>query len=450
MIEKIKAWIMRHWRSADSDDSQGFSGIDGDRRVRLAGYFTVFVLFGGFSLWATLSPLESAAIAAGKVQVEGNSQDVQHKEGGIISQILVSNGELVNVGQALLRLDATQMRAEQQILEGRLWATRASFDRLVSERDDAPKIEFSPTLLADHSGRAALFMDSERELFEVRRRERLGEIQLLNRKEDALNEQEEGLRALLQSNASLLSSLQEEISDLEQLLAEGYVDKQRIRELQRTLAEGFGRKSDLEAQVAGVQIAKGEVELQIAQLLQRFKTTVVADLGDAQESLLDLQQRLEVVSDRLARSNITSPIAGIVLDLQPNTIGGVLAPGQRILSIVPDSDNLIIRAKISPMDIDRVRIGQDAEVRFSVFKDAYNVSGTLRDISADSLIDEVSGQPYFDATVVLVAEDLKLLGDSRLVPGMPADVLIKTGTRTLMGYITSPLKRVFENSLTEE
>ena len=241
MIEKIKAWIMRHWRSADSDDSQGFSGIDGDRRVRLSGYLTVFVLFGGFSLWATLSPLESAAIAAGKVQVEGNSQDVQHKEGGIISQILVSNGELVNVGQALLRLDATQMRAEQQILEGRLWATRASFDRLVSERDDAPKIEFSPTLLADHSGRAALFMDSERELFEVRRRERLGEIQLLNRKEDALNEQEEGLRALLQSNASLLSSLQEEISDLEQLLAEGYVDKQRIRELQRTLAEKFGR-----------------------------------------------------------------------------------------------------------------------------------------------------------------------------------------------------------------
>ena len=431
-------------------DSEALYELDGDRRVRFAGYFVAFVMFGGFGLWATFAPLESAAIALGKVDVNGSSKAIQHQDGGIISEILVSNGDSVDRGQVVLRLDSIQLNAELQILQGRIWAQRALFDRLIAERDDTKIIVFSRELLYANDARAKLFMDSEVELFEVRQREKKGEIELLNRRSSALDEQIEGLEALLNSNEALILSLQEEIGELEQLLSEGYVDKQRIRELRRSLTQLIGENSDIEAKIAGVNISKGEVDLQAIQLLQRFKTSVVEELGEAQESLLDLEQRLSVVSDKLSRTEIISPISGVVLDLQPNTIGGVLAPRQRILSIVPDSEKLIVRAKISPMDIDRVRIGQDAEVRFSAFKDSYNISGVLQNISADSLIDEITGQPYFDATVVLMEDDMKLLGSSQLVPGMPAQVLIKTGSRTLLGYITSPMRRMFDVSLTED
>jgi len=184
-------------------------------------------------------------------------------------------------------------------------------------------------------------------------------------------------------------------------------------------------------------------------LEKRFKTQVIDLLTGAEEDLYDLWQRHGALKAQMERTVVRAPDDGIVLALKPNTIGAVVSGGEQLMSIVPDNNQFLIDTKLSPMDIDRIHIGQEAEVRFSVFKDAYSITGMLINVSADSLIDEVTGEPYFEAKVRLLDQDMKLLGEYRLVPGMPAEVLVKTGKRTLLGYLTSPLHRMFEKSLIE-
>jgi epimerase transport system membrane fusion protein len=257
----------------------------------------------------------------------------------------------------------------------------------------------------------------------------------------------EGAQAVLEAKRQVAKSLELEAGELQELLAEGYVDKQRIRELGRSQAATLGEVSDLVARIAGIKVAIEETKLQIIQLDKRFKTQVVDTLTRAEEELYDLEQRHRTISDRVERTLVKAPSSGTVMALKPNTIGAVIASGGELMAIVPDSESLLIDTKLSPMDIDRIHIGQEAEVRFSVFKDAYSITGVLTTVSADSLIDQTTGQPYFAAKVKLSDEDMKLLGSYRLVPGMPAEVLVKTGKRTLLGYLTSPLHRMFEASL---
>jgi epimerase transport system membrane fusion protein len=236
---------------------------------------------------------------------------------------------------------------------------------------------------------------------------------------------------------------------LQALLADGYVDKQRIRQLERSRAEILGEIADLEARISASKVSIVEAQLKILQVEKKFKTKVVDALTRAEEDLYDLEQRHDALKDRLERTVVRAPNSGLVLALKPNAIGEVIRAGEELMSIVPDSESLLIDTRLNPMDIDRIQIGQDAEVRFSVFKDAYSITGVLVKLSADRLIDDKTGEPYFEAKVKLKEQDIKLLGEYRLVPGMPAEVLIKTGKRTLLGYLTSPLHRMFEESLIE-
>ena len=174
------------------------------------------------------------------------------------------------------------------------------------------------------------------------------------------------------------------------------------------------------------------------------------ELTASREVLHDLEQQFSTVMDRVERSDIKSPVSGTVLNLKPNTIGAVIVSGKTLVEVVPLSQRLVVEARVSPMDIDRVRVGQDVELRFSVFKDAYMVSGILRKLSADRLVDPDSSIPYYQAEISLVEEDLTLLEGMELVPGMPAEALIKTGKRTMLGYLTSPMKRLFSNSMLED
>lgn len=433
--------------TADSFDE---SVLESDRKTRLTGYWVVAVVFGGFGLWAAVAPLESAARGQGTVQVDGNRKPIQHYEGGIVSEIFVASGDYVVVGQPLIQLDTTQAQAEQRIVEGRAWAKAALVARLVSERDGNSKVVFSSDLLTQDDERARAAIANESALFRARLADRVGEIAVLNQRIAQLRNQIEGISAVIDAKEQVASSLQVERSELAQLLAEGYVDKQRIRQLERSLAETLGELADLNAQVSAAKVAIEETELQILQLHKRFKTQVVDALTTAQEELYDMQQRLLAINDRLQRTLISAPATGYILGLKPNVMGAVVAPGEELMAIVPDVEKLMIDAKMSPMDIDRIRIGQEAEVRFAVFKDAYTITGELVKVSADSLVDEATGQPYFEAKVELLEDDLVLLGEYQLVPGMPADVLVKTGNRTLLGYLTSPLQRMFENSLIED
>ena len=417
---------------------QGISSMEDDLKLRRLGValIVVFVLGGG--AWAALAPLDSAALAPGTVQVTGKRKAVQHLEGGIVSEIYVTSGEAVISGQPLVRLDAATDRADLQIVEGRIFNTQAAVDRLKAERDGEEEILFSEYLrdAATSDERAAAAMKREASLFDARIADLAGE-------ESVLRAKGRGLRAVVKAKRDITESLRQEISDLEVLLADGYVDKTRLRQLTRNQSDYLGEIADLE-------VSLQELDLSILQLKNRFKTDVVDELLTSYETLYDLKLSHDAVADRVNRATIRAPVDGEIIDLALNSVGAVVAPGETLMELVPDASGRFVEARISPMDIDRVQVGQPAEVRFSVFKDAYLVSGTLTKLSADRIIDQSSDVAYYKAEIELLEDDFKLLERKELVPGMPAEVVVKTGQRTMLGYIVSPLARMFSRSLTED
>ena len=412
--------------------------LDQERHTRRIGYGVALCIVSVIFIWGTVAPLQSAALAPGIVQVEGKRKAIQHLEGGMIAQILVANGEWVEEGQALLALDTTRTLAERDILLGRLYNQQAAVDRLQAERDNLPAVTFS-ALLTEASpldSRALNAISSERALFSARSADHLAE-------EAVLVSQRKGLELVMGSKQALEESLRQEIIDLRELLEEGYVDKQRLRELERSRTQTLGELADLDVSIE-------EAGLRISQLRTRFKKDVVDELAVTLEDLYDIKQQFSAADDKLQRATIRAPVEGTVLNLIPNTIGAVIGSGETVLEIVPIINNLVVDARVSPMDIDRVSIGQAAEIRFSVFKDAYMISGVLTRLSPDRLVDQETDMPYYSAEIKLLEEDLYLLDGMSLVPGMPAEVLIKTGQRTMLGYITSPMSRTFSRSLIED
>jgi membrane fusion protein, epimerase transport system len=435
--------VMTALRSDDQDE---------DRGTRRFGYGVVFFLLATIFVWGAFAPLQSAAIAPGVVQVEGKRKAVEHLEGGIVAEIFVKRGDEVVQGQALMRMDSTQATSELQIVEGRLHQLSAQVSRLEAERDGQNSPSFADELLSksESDRRAKAAISSQIALFQTRKRDRQGQAAVLKQRVKQFEEQLSGLQEVKKSTELVCESLAEEISDLSDLLVEGYVDKQRLRQLERSRSQALGEIADINSQIGGAKVAISEVDLRILQLDKSFKTEVVDELTQSLSQLYDLQNQNIAISDRVARALITSPADGYVLGLSTTTVGTVIASGEQLMEIVPSVHLLIVEAQVSPMDIDRVRIGQPAEIRFSVFKDAYLVSGHLVNLSPDRLTDAATGMPYYSAEVKIVQEDMALLGGLKLVPGMPAEVLIKTGQRTMLGYITSPLNRTLSLSLTED
>ena len=425
--------------------------LDSDRDERVVGYGVVGVLAVVVLLWGAIAPIESAALAPGVVQVEGKRKAVQHLEGGIVAEIFVENGDWVEENQPLIQMDITQTRAELHMIEGRRFNLLALADRLSAERDDLRIIAFSEHLEAiKEDARAESSMAGEVAIFNARSADRIGEAEVLEQRILQLEQQITGLSAVKSSQLKISNSLNEEILDLRELLSEGYVDKKRLRELERSRAGLLGEIAEIDSQLAAANVAISETRLQILQLNKRFKTEVIAQLKDTEELLYEVEQQFATISDRFRRATVRAPVSGVVLGSRTTTVGAVVGAGADLMQIVPSVDSLVIEARVSPMDIDRVRIGQPAEIRFAVFKDPYLVSGTLTKLSADRLIDDASNLPYYSAEVQLLEEDEFILDGMDLIPGMPAEVLIKTGERTMLGYLTSPLSRVFASSLIED
>jgi epimerase transport system membrane fusion protein len=328
----------------------------------------------------------------------------------------------------------------------------AQVSRLSAERDNRKSVQFFPELLesVELDQRARDAIAAETTLFEARRLSLLGEAEVLEQRVAQLHEKLAGLNAISESKVTVVESLEGEINDLNELLEKGYVDKQRLRELQRLRSNVLGDIADSRAQIAATRVAIGETELQIIQLNKDFKTEVVDLHKQASANLYDVEQQYTAIQDRVERATVTAPEPGYVLDLVTTTVGAVVPPGETLMEIVPSVDTMVVDARISPMDIDRVQIGQAAEIRFAVFKDAYSISGELVRLSPDRLIDEASGVPYYSAEILILDNDLLSDENMELVPGMPTEVLIKTGERTMLGYITSPMNRLFSRSLIED
>ena len=422
------------------------------RKPRLVGMWTIFLVFGVFGTWSAVAPLQSAALASGTVEVRDNRKTVQHLEGGIIDVMLVREGDYVNEGQPIIKLDETQDRAQLGITMGQYLAAKAEEARLLAEQAGEPAIGFPDELVASDDTRAKGAMRSQENVFATREKSRTGQEKVLEQKIEQLRSRITGISSLKAGKMELIGSYNQEIADYQKLLERGFSDKVRLREMQREVAKLMSEVADNEASIAEAEIEIGETELEILQLDRSFQAQVADELGDVQTTLFDLEERRRALTDKLERTTILAPVAGVILDMSVTTIGGVVRPGEPILDVVPETDELIVNAQLAPADIDRVRKGQFADIRFTSFNTRTTpvIEGELIGLSADILTDQYTGTPYYSARVEVTEKGMGMLGDLELVPGMPAEVLIKTGSRTLFQYLTAPVTDAFARSMIEE
>lgn len=428
-----------------------------DRRFRLIGIIVILVVFFGFGSWAAIAPIASAAHAPGKIRVESKRQTVQHLEGGIVKTLPVRDGDFVEKGQVVMTLDDTQARAQLEVVQGQYFFALAREARLVAQRDQSDRVTYSQQLLdLAEDGRAREAMTVQNQIFAVRKSAYENELALYAQQVEQLEAQLEGLDAQKKASQRLVNSYAAEFRDLEGLEKQGYAERRQVRELAREVAENQGQLGDLIARIASTRSEVVEAKLQSLQLQKELQREVAAELDDVQDRLFQMVEQRQALQDTLARTVIRAPQSGTVLELTVHTIGAVIREGEMLMDIVPQGERLVIEAKVSTIDIDRVAIGQTADIRFSAFKmrETPQVNGKLITLSADSIIDEndPQQQPYYQAIIEITDEGMRHLvaNDLTLIAGMPAEVFIKTGERTLFQYLADPLVDTVARSFIED
>jgi HlyD family type I secretion membrane fusion protein len=411
-------------------------------RTATLGWIVIAVLFGGFGTWASVAPLTSAAIASGTVVVDSNRKSVQHLEGGVIREILVRDGDVVEEGQVMLRLDGAGVRAALASLQPMLMTNEAQRDRLRAERDGLAEIAFSATLVEEAIANAATahIPAGQRRVFETRRLALEGERALNANRLAQSRQRLTGLERQLEVKERERKLMSRELADQRALLAKGYTTQRRVAAAERTVQQLDSEYADLQSKVAETKVLVERYELEDSQISKNFIEQVENELYSAEQDYYQLMERMRAIQDQYARLDIRAPVSGVVVNMVAHTVGGVVAPGNPILDIVPQNDRLMIEAQVRPSDIDGVRTGLAADVRFPAFdgSESPRLSGTVTTVSADRLIG-AGGTAYFLVRVQVDEGDLARLGGRTLVPGMPAEILINKSERTLLSYLLAPL-----------
>ena len=412
------------------------------RRHLIAGLAVSLLLVGGIGTWAAATSLSGAVVASGHFVVDSYVKKVQHPTGGVVGQIFVSEGDTVEAGDVVMRLDATQTRANLAIVVKRLDELTARLARLQAERDDLDSITF-PSALTQRADEpeVASIINSETSLFAFRRESRAGRKAQLEERIAQYRHEIEGLKAQEMAYAEGLEVLQGEIASQEALFKQGIVSVQRLNGL-RTEAATFGgergEKIAYQAQAAG-KIA--ETRLQILSIDNDLKTEVGQELREVQAEIGEYVERRVAAEDELRRIDIIAPQAGVVHQLAVHTVGGVISPAEPVMLIVPEGDDLALEVRIRPQDIDQIRPGQKAMLRLSAFnlRTTPELEGYVSRVAADLSTDEQSGLSYYLIRISVPAGEIARLGELVLVPGMPAETMIRTGDRTALSYLVKPL-----------
>lgn len=422
-------------------------------RVVAIGAAIVAVFFGIFGIWAAIAPLNTAAIASGEVMVDGRRKTIQHFEGGIVSEILVKDGSIVKSGQVLVRLQQTQAQAMLSLVDGRSIAARSLAARLMAERDGAKTLVFpSDMRAAEKDTQVREAMDGQRRIFEARRNSLASKTALLRKRDAQVRSEIRGLQAQIKADDRQLALIEEELAGIRSLVKRGLVAKPRLLALERRAAEISGGRGRNVAAVARARQTIGETQLKIEELKTERLNEVVRELREVESQLHDLSERRSASSDVLSRTEIRSPIAGTVVGLKVATTGGVIAAGEAIMDIVPTDSRLIVEAKVSPQDIDIVRAGLAAQVRFTALsqRNSVPVDGEVVSVSADRLSDQFTPEGYYLARIGLPASIQASLGGVTLQPGMQAEVMIVTGANTALGYFMKPVAESFNRAFRED
>ena len=426
---------------------------DYSRRIR-AGLLVVLITFVGFGGWAALAPLDGAVIAPGQVVVDSENRVVQHLEGGIVAALHVRDGTRVEEGELLLALSDTRSRSELDVIESQLLETLGREARLRAERVAAEEVEFPEALLAEKTEASNNIIRGQISLFESRREALEGQIAIYEQRIDALEQQKRGIRALNTNLAARITSYRQELANWQALFEEELADRTRINEMERELYRLEGERSTNDSTLAELDIKIGETRSELLVTRQNYAEEVSEQLREAQQGIADLSARRIALQDTLRRTSITAPAAGIVVGLQVHTLGAVVRPGETILSIVPEDQHYTIRARVQTADIDRIKVGQLADVRLSAFNQQTHdiVSGELLHISADAFEDEKTGERYYEARVGVTDEGRQTMTEQGMYffPGMPAETMIRTGERSALQYLLDPVTRMLDRALREE
>lgn len=412
------------------------------RRLNWIGFALLLLLVGGVGGWAATVEISGAVIAPGTVVVQSNVKKVQHPSGGIVGEILVQDGTVVEAGQVVMRLDDTVTRATLGIVRTQLDELLAKEARLVAERDAAAAIIFPEDLRKRaEGGSVAVSIAGEEKLFESRRQANDGKRAQLRERVTQANEEIRGLSAQQRAKEVEIKFIGEELAGVADLFKRNLVTIVRFNQLQRDQAKLEGERGQFVAEVARAKGRISELELQIIQLDQDFRTEVLRDLRDAQARIGELRERVTAAEDQLRRIDLRAPITGYVHQLAVHTVGGVIANGETVMVIVPKTNDLVVEAKVAPQDIDQIGRNAIANVRISAGnqRTTPELKGTVTMIGADLVQDQKLNVSYYPLRIALSAEELKRLPDFELLPGMPAEVFVQTHDRTPLQYLLKPL-----------
>jgi HlyD family secretion protein len=420
------------------------------RRHVLVGCAVVAFLAIGLGGWASTAEISGALIAPGSVVVDSNVKKVQHPTGGVVGEVRVRDGDHVKAGDILVRLDETVTRANLAIVSKNLTELYARKARLAAERDGADTVAV-PKELADKTDDpdAQEALASERKLFDLRRKARLGQKDQLQQRIKQLQEQITGLTAQQDAKAKELEIIGQELQGVRDLWAKNLVQINRLTSLEREEARLQGEHGQLIATAAETKGKIVETQLQILQVDQEFTSDVAKELRDTDGKIGEYVERKVTAEDQLKRTDLRAPQDGIVFQSTANTVGGVITAGDPVMLIVPETDTLMVEAKVEPKDIDQVQLGQPVVLRFSAFntRTTPEINGTVVRVGADTSTDQRTGQSYYLVRISMTREQIAKLGEVKLTPGMPVEAFIQTGNRTMLSYLVKPLhdqlKRAF-------
>lgn len=421
--------------------------------IRL-GFWVLVVGFGLFLLWAAFAPLDEGVAAPATVSIETRRKTVQHMQGGVVRQVMAKEGAEVKAGDPLVVLDDAATRAGYEAIRQNYLAQRAFESRLMAEVTGAATISFHADLLNAKDPVALQHRTVQQQIFNARRGAQAAEISAARQAITGLEGQIAGMQQMLESRRNQAALQARQLANVQGLAEEGFAPRNQALQLEQAQAELRTGLADLQANVQRTQNAIAETRLRIAQRESEYVKEVSGQLAEVRREVQANQERLAAITTELERTQIRAPVGGQVIGLALHGAGAVVTPGQRLMDIVPRGESLLLDAKVPPQVIDRVKIGEAVEVRFMAFADTPQlvVHGKVVSLSGDAVAEQVGNglMTYYLARVELTPEGRKALGNRSMQPGMPAEVLIKTGERSLLTYLLHPLLKRVAAAMTEE
>ena len=436
--------------AADRFDEADDNGFRLGGRIA-AGLTFALLLVVGAGGWAATAQLTGAVIATGTVNVDRNLKAVQHRDGGIISEIAVEEGDFVNKGEILIRLDDAQTRSELAIVRAQLAEASVRRARLIAERDGLEAMEL-PEVRPAAAEHVQMLLVGETRLLKGNLRNRNSQKEQLKLGVEQLGEEIKGLEAQRASKIDEIGLVSVEHKKMKGLVDKGLMESSKVHSSDRDMARMTGERAEIDAEIARARAKISEIRLQILAVDEEARTEAQRELSAVDPKIAELSERRSAIEDRLLRTDIRAPISGTINELAVNTIGGVITPAETLITIVPKEATLKIEARLAPTDIDQVHLRQRANLRFSAFnqRTTPELVGEVEFISPATSTDKTSGQTYYLAEIAVSAEELSKLDDKRLLPGMPVEVFMSTEPRTAISYLSKPFTDQFSRAFKEQ